>query len=254
MTAFGQVLRDMRGALGLSQAEMALQIGTTQRHLSFVETGRSAPTAYFVTRLCRELNVSLAQRSNLFAAAGLPQAYPARDPASPEITAALDTMERCVLRHWPFPAIVMNPAWTILRSNRPFRTLFAPFLPETGNRPANLAEIMMRPDYRSMVVNWPDIAEHFYYRLQWAATRHDEAKEVFAGLKAAGLFDVLPRSIPGAAPIFTPVDLRFPDGTGARLTSMVGQLMTVQDPLVEGYEIELFVPLDDDSATALTPS
>lgn len=254
MTEFGQVLRDMRGSLGLSQAQMALQLGTTQRHLSFVETGRSAPTAYFVTRLCRELNVSLAQRSNLFAAAGLPQAYPARDPASADVAGALDTIDSRILAHWPFPAIVMNPAWTILRGNDRFWTLFAPFMPEAGNRPQNLAEIMMRPDFRDMILNWPQVAELFYYRLQLAAARHEEARTIFDRLKAAGLFDDLPRALSGPAPVIMPVDMRFPDGTGLRLTSLIGHLMAVQDPVVEGYEIELFVPLDAESETAMAAS
>jgi len=244
----------MRGALGLSQAALALQIGTTQRHLSFVETGRSAPTAYFVTRLCRELNVSFAQRSNLFAAAGLPQAYPDRDPASPEIADALDTIENRVLAHWPFPAIVMNPAWTILRGNPAFWTMFAPFMPEAGNRPQNLAEIMVREDFRAMVVNWHQVAELFYYRLQLAAARHDEAREVFARLRSVGLFDQMPKELPGPAPIFLPVDLHFPDGTILRLTSLIGHLMAVQDPVVEGFEIELFVPLDGPSERAMLGS
>lgn len=254
MTEFGSVLRDMRNALGLSQSELALHLGTTQRHLSFVETGRSAPTSYFVTRLCRELNVSLAQRSNLFAAAGLPQAYPARDPSSDDVAAALDTIDRRVLAHWPFPAIVMSPAWTILRGNPQFWTLFAPFMPEAGNRPQNLGEIMMRPDFRSLVVNWDSVAELFYYRLQLAAARHQEAREVFDRLKSAGMFDTLPKALSDPAPIFLPVELRFPGGPALRLTSLIGHLMAVQDPVVEGYEIELFVPLDDDSETAMLAS
>lgn len=254
MSEFGQVLRDMRGALGLSQAELALQLGTTQRHLSFVETGRSKPTAFFVTRLCRELQMSFAQRSNLFAAAGLPQAFPARSPASPEVTAALDTIEARVLTHWPFPAIVMNPAWTILRANDAFWTLFAPFMPDAGNSPQNLAEIMLRPDFRAMILNWDEVSELFYYRLQLAAARHTEAREIFDRLKARGLFDALPRALTDAVPVITPVEIRFPDGTGLRLTSLIGHLMAVQDPVVEGYEIELFVPLDGASETAMLGS
>jgi transcriptional regulator with XRE-family HTH domain len=251
MTEFGRVLRDMRGARGLSQAELALQLGTTQRHLSFVETGRSAPTAYFVTRLCRELDVSLAQRSNLFAAAGLPQAYPRRDPASAEVTEALDTIDRHILAHWPFPALVMDPAWTILRSNAPFHRVFAPFLPAQGNAPHNLGQIMMQPDFRAMILNWPEVAELFYYRLQLAAARHAEAAGIFDRLKQAGLFADLATTLTDPAPVFVPVDMRFPDGTGLRLTSLVGHLMAVQDPVVEGYEVELFVPLDTASETVL---
>ena len=251
MSEFGQVLRDFRGSLGLSQANMALQLGTTQRHLSFLETGRSAPTVFFLTRMCRELQVPYAQRSNLFTAAGLPQTYPRRDPTSSEVAAALDTIDARILAHWPFPAIVMDPAWTILRSNAPFDRMFEPFMPAPGNTSRNLATLMVQPHFRSMISNWSDVAELFYYRLQLAATRHAPARAIFAELKSSGLFNDMTTALSDTTPILTPVELRFPDGSQLRLTSLVGQLMAVQDPVLEGYEIELFVPLDQDSETAM---
>lgn len=253
MAVFGQVMRDMRDAIGISQADLANRLGTTQRHVSFVENGRSAPTSYFVTRLCRELDLTLAQRANLFDAAGLPQAYPKRDIASDEVTAALDMIETRVLNVWPYPALVLDADYTIQRMNTPFRTLFASFLP-IGNAPANLLDIMLTPTFRALVENWAETSELFYYRLQVEAARHDTVRAVFERAKAQGLFADLPKTLAasGQVPVVVPVRMRWPDGSRLQMTSLVGRLVAVQDALAEGFEVELFVPCDDITAQTLT--
>ena len=60
---FGKTLKTLRRTLGISQLALAAQLSSTQRHLSFLETGRSKPTVGFLRRLCSELNLSAAQRS-----------------------------------------------------------------------------------------------------------------------------------------------------------------------------------------------
>ncbi len=239
-------MRDMRGALGLSQAKLADQLGTTQRHVSFVETGRSSPTAYFVTRLCRELDLTLAQRANLFETAGLPQAYPTRPPGSEDMAAMLDLIDKRVLVHWPFPAIVLDRGWTILRANAQFKTLFAAFLP-SGNSPANLLDIILSPEFRALIENWAEASEMFYYRLQVESAHSDEVRAVFDRAKSAGVFDDLPRTLSegGQIPMLVPVRMTLPGGLRLSISSMVGRLMGIQDALAEGFEIELFVPCDD---------
>jgi DNA-binding XRE family transcriptional regulator len=50
-SAFGRLLKEWRGRRGYSQLDLALAARTTQRHLSFIESGRSrysAATAVFV--------------------------------------------------------------------------------------------------------------------------------------------------------------------------------------------------------------
>lgn len=249
---FGAVLKDIRSTHGLSQHALAERLGSTQRHVSFVETGRSAPTDYFVTRLCRTLDLSLAQRANLFQAAGLPPVYLARDPGSDEVRAALDMLERRVLAHWPFPALVLDPAWTILRENAQMRVVFGALLPE-GNAPLNLLEILQLPHVRGMITNWDQAAEMFYYRLQSAAARHAQAARVFAQAKANGMFDTLPRSLAnsGPAPVFVPLRFDLPDGRRFEMTSLVGRLAAAHDCMVEDLEVEFFVPCDAGSETVL---
>ena len=245
MTAFGAVLRDIRRTHGLSQHALAEELGSTQRHVSFVETGRSQPTDYFVTRLCRTLDLTLAQRANLFEAAGLPQVYLQRDLGSDEVRAALDLLESRVLRHWPFPALVLDPAWRIMRQNALFARVFGDLLPE-GNATLCLLDLLLQPRVQALITNWAQAAEMFYYRLQSAAARHDEAGEIFARARQSGMFDALPRSLSeaGAAPVFVPLRFEFPGGQVLEMTSLVGRLAAAHDCMVEGLEVELFVPCD----------
>ena len=93
MDTFGPVLKDIRNAMGLSQAGLAGELESTQRHLSFLETGRSRPSPGFVSRICRVLDLSIAQRINLYEAAGFHSPYQRRNLRSAEIMQALDTME-----------------------------------------------------------------------------------------------------------------------------------------------------------------
>ena len=76
--AFPRELRAWRQRRGLSQLDLALKAGTTPRHLSFLETGRSRPGAEMVLRLARCLDVPLRQRNSLLRAAGHAPAFPER--------------------------------------------------------------------------------------------------------------------------------------------------------------------------------
>lgn len=253
MSAFGAVLKDIRSTHGLSQHALADKLGSTQRHVSFVETGRSQPTDYFVTRLCRTLDLTLAQRANLFEAAGLPAVYLQRDLQSDEVRAALDMLESRVLAHWPFPALVLDPAWTIQRENPRFREVFGGLLPDSANTAPCLLDMLLQPQVRALITNWGQAVEMFYYRLQSAAARYAEAADVFARARASGMFEVLPKSLAesGPAPVFVPLRFEFPDGRRLEMTSLVGRLAAAHDCLVEGLEVELFVPCDGESAAFL---
>lgn len=54
----GQRIRVTRTATGLSQAALAARIGTSQGHVSQWEDGRKTPSAKYLVRLARALNVS----------------------------------------------------------------------------------------------------------------------------------------------------------------------------------------------------
>ncbi|MFC7585973.1 helix-turn-helix transcriptional regulator [Nonomuraea antimicrobica] len=73
---FPQALREHRTRHRLSQLELALKAGTTQRYVSFLESGRSQPGREIVIRLGESLDLPLRERNSLLLAAGYAPAYP----------------------------------------------------------------------------------------------------------------------------------------------------------------------------------
>ena len=244
----------MRGDLGLSQAALASTLGSTQRHLSFLETGRSQPTRAFLGRLCSELNLSAAQRGALFESSGFASPVSHQGSAGQDVEAALDMMQTQVLDQWPYPALVLDPGWNILRLNTHTRTLFGAFGLGAGPGPANLIEILLSEHMRTMVVNWTQVCAAIYFRLRKAAEHDLDLAARLQALRRDGMFDSVPTAItqPNAMPTIIPFSIALPDGTTMGMTSILGQIATVQDPVVDGMEIELMLPVDEPSRVALT--
>ena len=71
-TGFGPMLREWRKARGASQLELALNCGLSQRHLSFLESGRSRPSRGMVLHLASALDVPLGQQNAMLLGAGYP--------------------------------------------------------------------------------------------------------------------------------------------------------------------------------------
>ncbi len=163
---FGDALRAVRRALGMTQEAVAHTIDTTQRHVSFLETGRSAPTRAMLGRLVAGLGLTAAQSAALFAASGFRNPYPARVLEGPALQTTLDLMAQQVLRHWPFPAFVVDRDWNFLRTNGPARRMLAAF----GAVP-NMHALFLSPAFGERVVNWEQASGSFYTRIHAVARR-----------------------------------------------------------------------------------
>src|SRR6056297_2262258 len=226
---FGAALRALRQALGLSQLALAHRLRSTQRHISFLETGRSRATSGFLQRLCTEMNLSTAQRAALFEASDLRNPYPARGPHDAEISQALDL------------------DWSVLRANAGAKAMFAGFgIDLEGPRPS-LLTLLLSPAFRGAIRNWEDASLGLYFRLQRVAEHAPEIATAFQAARADGLFDHIPARLTarGDAPVLLPVEIAAPGGPVLRLTPFVGQLASLQDARLDAVEIEFMIPLDD---------
>ncbi|POA59771.1 MULTISPECIES: helix-turn-helix domain-containing protein [unclassified Pseudomonas] len=122
--AVGMQLRRLRHQARLSQLDLALQAGLSQRHLSCVETGRAQPSPALLQRLLDTLETPLEVRNRVFLAAGYAPRYaalPLSDPGlAPVRTALLHLLEA----NNPAPAIVIDSGWQVLAANRATQALF----------------------------------------------------------------------------------------------------------------------------------
>src|SRR5438270_7758007 len=114
----GDHLREWRQRRHLSQLDLAGDAEISARHLSFVETGRAAPSRDMVLKLAERLDVPLRERNVLLVAAGFAPAFPQRsldDPALKSARAAIDLVLRA---HEPNPALAYDPHWNPVAANR----------------------------------------------------------------------------------------------------------------------------------------
>jgi transcriptional regulator with XRE-family HTH domain len=238
---FGPAFRAVRGALGLSQEAVAHAVGTTQRHVSFLETGRSSLTREMLGRVVSGLPLTAAQRASLFHASGFRNPYPTRTLDGVELQATLDLMARQVLRHWPFPAFVVDRDWSFLRTNRPADRMIASFGGVT-----NMYALLLSPDFRAVVTNWEQASGSFYTRIQEVARRSPMVRAALEAAVAAGRFDHVAGVLGGTdeVPVYVPIEVQLPDGARMRFTSLHGRWVSVHDALAEQFEVELLVPLD----------
>ena len=168
MQTFGAHLRAWRRRRGLSQLGLAVETGVSQRHLSFLETGRADPSAEMVRRLARSLGLSLPEKNVLLLAAGFaPIARAAPSPTQ----AALDAAIR-VVESQPFPAVVLDRHRDILRSNRAASRLLARVLPSGTPPPSNLYRLLLHPEgLAPHIVDFASYSARLLARLQ-----HDAEK------------------------------------------------------------------------------
>ncbi|MBV8122086.1 MAG: helix-turn-helix transcriptional regulator, partial [Alphaproteobacteria bacterium] len=164
--AFGRLLREWRGRRGLSQLDLAAAARTTQRYLSFIESGRTAPSRDMVLRLGATMALPLRQQNTLLLAAGYAPAWRERNLATPDLAAVNSALDYMLAQHEPYPAFVIDRHWNLLRANRGALNLtefLAGAIPPTPtSEPLNLAVALLSPDgLRPFIVNWHEVALHF---------------------------------------------------------------------------------------------
>ena len=121
----GDHLRAWRRRRRMSQLACALEAEISQRHLSFVESGRARPSREMLLRLADCLEAPLRERNAILLAAGFAPVYPERALDAPEMAAARAAVERILKGHEPFPALAVDRRWTILAANAGVEAMLA---------------------------------------------------------------------------------------------------------------------------------
>ncbi len=238
----------------MSQLDLAAAASTTPRYMSFVETGRSQPSREMVLRLAAALDVPLRDRNGLLVAAGFAPIYPEHDLDHPAIDRVMTALDHVLEQHAPYPAVVMNRRWDVVRVNDGAARLFAGLCaPDPVPDPANVLRLMLEPGpVRTAVENWDDVAPSLLERARREAvggvldlTTADLVHRLRAGPDAT-VFAAAPRSI---APLVPVIDVHFKYGeTTLRWFSMVSTVGTPVDITAQELRLEAFFPSDDDTA------
>lgn len=162
----GGFLREWRQRRRLSQLDLATEVGISQRHLSFVESGRSVPSRQMILRLSEQLEIPLRERNNLLFAAGFAPIYGERSLDDPDFRSARCVVERIIHGHTPFPALAVDRHWTLLMANEPVKRLLSDVDTDLLQPPVNVLRLSLHP--RGMaprIANYRDWRRHILSRL-----------------------------------------------------------------------------------------
>jgi transcriptional regulator with XRE-family HTH domain len=253
-SGFGSILSEWRAVRRLSQLDLALVAGISQRHISFVESGRAKPSRDMIFKLADGLDLPLRARNALFLTAGFAPVYPERRLDLSEMKAARGALELILKHQEPYPAIVMDANWNIVMRNEAASRILAYCVGVDTLRALfpdgviNFMEMMFAPDgLKQHILNWKYWRAALLRRLRReAAGNANSPSEV---LRRKFDSDPLP---PGGDvshhdDSFDPMlalELRVGD-TSLRLFTTFTTFGTPQDVSLQELRIDMSFPVDD---------
>jgi transcriptional regulator with XRE-family HTH domain len=250
---FPQALREWRERRRVSQLELALRAGTTQRYVSFIERGRSLPGRGMVVRLAEALEVPLRERNALLLAAGFAPAYPQTSLDDPSLDPVRSALEHILDGHMPYPAVLTDRDAQLVAANSATGALLTGVAPWLLEAPVNLARVLLHPDgIAPRVGNLTEWGWHVIDGLARKADRdgNGELETVIAEL--VNYVPARPRHVPpGHLGFAVPLRLRT-DGQELALLTTLAHFATAIDVAVAELTLEAFLPADAETAAFFT--
>lgn len=248
--AFPNILKAWRSKRRLSQLELALQSGVSQRHVSFLESGRAKPSRTMIMQLSETLDVPLRERNDWLVAAGFAPVFRARPLDDPQMTQIMSAVRMMLKNHEPYPALAIDRAWNIRLANQAFENLGAMMgdnvWARVGGGERNLMRLFFHPNgVKAFMTNWTSVAPLLWHRAQREAealggaemkailtdlAQYQDAETLWSAEDAA-LVPVLPCTIEK-------------DGMRVSFFTVIATFGTAQDVTADELRIETFFPAD----------
>jgi transcriptional regulator with XRE-family HTH domain len=252
----GALVRTWRLQRGLSQLDLAAEAEISQKHLSFIESGRSAPSRDMVLQLAEQLDVPLRERNAMLLAAGFAPIFRDRPLTDPALAGALATIDRLLKAHEPYPALTVDRHWTMVSANSAVAPLLAGVDPELLKPPVNVLRVSLHPrGLAPLIVNLAEWRAHLLERLrrQIRITRDPALDALLRELAAYSVGPTRSAShVPSTATddIAVPLRLRTHGGVLSFLSTVTVFGTPVEITLSE-LSLEAFYPADPATAAAL---
>jgi len=244
----GDHLREWRQRRHLSQLDLAGDAEISARHLSFVETGRAAPSRDMVLKLAERLDVPLRERNVLLVAAGFAPAFPQRSLDDPALKPARTVIELVLRAHEPNPALAYDRHWNLVSANRMVMPLLEGVPARLLQQPLNILRLAFHPEALARrTVNLAEWCSHLLERLhrQCETTADSGLISLYQELKAYPI-PARPRPV-SADNVAIPFKLRL-DGEVLSFISTTMIFGTPVDITLSELALETFFPADDFTA------
>jgi transcriptional regulator with XRE-family HTH domain len=251
----GSLLRYWRDLRGVSQLDLSLDAGVSQRQISFIESGRSVPGRDTLLTLAQTLDVPLRERNELLLAAGYAPVYSEAAWNAQEMSGVIRALERVVKQHEPFPAIVMDRHWNVLMTNEAAPRFFGCFIDMAARKGRrNMLHLVFDPQgMRPFVADWETVSRSLLQRVYRESVGHvvdPGTKHLLDELLA---YPDVPRDwkghhgkgVPSTMPV---IPLSFvSEGVVLRYFSMVTTVGTPQNVAAQELRLECMFPADDET-------
>jgi transcriptional regulator with XRE-family HTH domain len=233
--------------------DLALDVGVSTRHLSFVETGKSKPSPELVVALAEHLDVPLRERNAMLLAAGYAPQYQQTSLDDDAMAGVREALSKLINAHDPYPAVVVDRGWDIVMANTGSEALLAGVAEHLLAPPINAYRITLHPEgIAPRIENLAEWAHNLLATLdrQVAITRDPRLRalldEVRSYPNVAGL-DATWRTRSAPPAVLVPLRLRVGDQVQSWF-SMNTSIGTPVDITLDELHVELFHPAD--AATA----
>ncbi|MBO6508831.1 MAG: helix-turn-helix domain-containing protein [Roseibium sp.] len=248
LSGFPGFLKTWRKRRRLSQLDLSLESGMSQRHISFLETGRSQPSRFAIAQLVDALQMPPAERDAMLLSAGF-ATHSGDETWSEETRVAVDASISHILEgHSPFPAVAIDRIWNLKKANESALRFVAAL--EAEPEP-NMLKSMFKPGpVRAAIGNWQEVVKALYRFLELEVARRPSDRDAEALLKDLyALPDVAEAVNQPAherpAPVMT-IHFRI-DEQDLRLFSLIATVGMNTDAALDDIRVETLLPADDET-------
>jgi transcriptional regulator with XRE-family HTH domain len=240
--AFPNLLKQWRNTRRMSQLDLGLAANVSARHVSFLETGRAAPSRSMVLQLCETLDVPLPAQNTLLHAAGFAEVFRNRPWNDEELAQAKQAVEWTLQRHDPFPAMALDKHWTVIKANRAATLLLSAVGLAEGD---SLLEAMQNSKrLEAAIVNWQEVLRHMITRLRTESAKlgNDDVLSMAVNKLALQVTNAAHEAPTGEVVLSTRYNL---NGLELSLFSVLAQFSSAEDIALADLRLELMYPANE---------
>lgn len=247
----GNQLKAWRQRRRMSQLDLALEAEISNRHLSFIETGRTAPSRAMILRLAASLDLPLRERNSLLLAAGFAPDHVERPLTDPSRAAARAAVERIIDCHLPFPALAVDRYWTLLHANTAVLTLMQGAADHLLGPSLNVLRLTLHPDgLAPRIANLAEWKAHVLHRLRQQFRASADPKIALL-MEELGTYPAPASVRPHTLSDYVSPLILDTEGGQLSFLSTTTIFGTASDVTLSEITIESFFPLDDATASRL---
>ena len=247
---FGSILRHWRETRRFSQLDLALQADVSSKHVSFLETGRNRPSREMILRLANAMEVPLRDRNLMLSSAGFAGAYRESSLEAPDFYQVEEALQRILAKHDPYPAIVTDGDWNIVRQNAGAAALTELFIDDASSLSNNAFELLFSSHgLQPFVQGWAELSSTLLMRLfrESVSTPDNAAKRaLFERIEKMPATPANWRDLAHGLPSGPTIDLVLSKGDlTCQFFTTVTSFGTPQDVTLQELRIESYFPSDD---------